>query len=625
MTLRSVTYLCLLACLLFAAPLHKLTFSLPPLSLQASNLQAFQQWLEKPYPGATDLAALPGLAGPGALAQHRYSSLGNLHQPSSSSSSFLDAIQQQQQLELVEAAAVAPSSRKNRLDALGSVYSSETGTGGALAPPNVTSSNTAASLMAGAQQHHQNMIASNTASGSSPGPMPLASGLDTSSSHTAKEQDIVHAASKEQQVMWSSNSSSSVADTSNLLSLLLEQDMLPSGAAIDNSPNSFSGFDSPPAETFARSSPLSSSMGSAASTITPLHTPPQSFSDAHLVPSLEPSYHHMSVAPSDAALPQCLEEPLPAGQQEEQPLAVTLKRELGGEEGEGGGRREEVGVLGGRWMELEADEWSQELQDMFGLLPPQLPMDPVLYPPQAKKLHTSEKLTDDTRAPSPFSPSPSSHWSPSPSSRAPSPHPPLSHKTSSSSSSSLPSSPLSLSTSGYKGQAMMFGHHEDKVIAKLLSIMHQHQHSSSSSSKKGKMADRRKLVTMAVEDFNMLLERAHLSEIEVAFMKEWRRRGKNKTAAQVARKRKREELGVLDTEVQGLRSQHGQLQRKIESLTSSLASLKSRAMEEEEQVYRQYSLRHSTPVSRQTHSIHVVSGQLMLVPRDTSRVLLARS
>jgi len=108
-------------------------------------------------------------------------------------------------------------------------------------------------------------------------------------------------------------------------------------------------------------------------------------------------------------------------------------------------------------------------------------------------------------------------------------------------------------------------------------------------------------------------------------MKEWRRRGKNKAAAQIARKRKRDELSELDVEVEELRRQRVELQLKYDRLRSQIATLKKSTMAKEDLVYQRYSKEHGTPVSRETHLIHVVDGnKVMLVPRISSQILLVK-
>ena len=167
---------------------------------------------------------------------------------------------------------------------------------------------------------------------------------------------------------------------------------------------------------------------------------------------------------------------------------------------------------------------------------------------------------------------------------------------------------------GGKGKStILFGKHEDEIIHKLLSPqpgVHR------------KPISRDKLVSMPVEEFNQLLEQASLTEIEVAFMKEWRRRGKNKAAAQIARKRKREEVTDLDSEVKALRKQKAELNKKYDRLRSQIATLKKRSIAAEDRVYRQQTKLTGKTVSRDTHLIHLTDDdKLLLVPRISSQVL----
>ena len=191
------------------------------------------------------------------------------------------------------------------------------------------------------------------------------------------------------------------------------------------------------------------------------------------------------------------------------------------------------------------------------------------------------------------------------------------------SSSSSPPSPLespvstkgstkSQSSSG--GGAILFGQHEDEIIQKLL-VHH--------PGVAKRPITRDKLVIMPVEEFNTLLDEANLTEIEVAFMKEWRRRGKNKMAAQIARKRKRDELSELEDDMEGLRQKRAQLQQSVENLKGHIASFKRRAEAAEQRIYKHYSTVHGSLVSHETHTIHVTDdGKTMLIPRISSQILL---
>ena len=161
---------------------------------------------------------------------------------------------------------------------------------------------------------------------------------------------------------------------------------------------------------------------------------------------------------------------------------------------------------------------------------------------------------------------------------------------------------------------VLFGQNEAEIIRKLL-----RPHPGSSS----KPVTRDKLVTMPVEDFNALLDEGGLTEIEIAVMKEWRRRGKNKMAAQIARKRKRDELSELQIEIDVLRRQRAQLKQSSNSLRATMTSFKRRAEAAEKRIYNKYSAIHGSSVSHETHNIHVTEdGKTILVPRISTQVLL---
>lgn len=163
---------------------------------------------------------------------------------------------------------------------------------------------------------------------------------------------------------------------------------------------------------------------------------------------------------------------------------------------------------------------------------------------------------------------------------------------------------------------LLFGKHEGEIIQKLLVT----------NNTRSKPIARDKLITIPVEEFNQLLEEAQLTEIEVAFMKEWRRRGKNKAAAQVARKRKREEVSGLDGEVEKMRQQKAELEKKYDQLRSLIQSLKERSAAAEDRLFQMQSENLMEPVSRNTHLIHVTDdNQLLLIPKISSKVLVVNS
>ena len=281
-----------------------------------------------------------------------------------------------------------------------------------------------------------------------------------------------------------------------------------------------------------------------------------------------------------------------------------------------------------------SDGWDSHLQQLFEKATFDFSDGDFLLPPPLKRSHEdSPPYSSSPSNPSPHYPQyPENVWSfdptpPSSRSHTPSPIPtPVSQPLTPAASpvpkpAALPTEPPvdKISERGgerAKNGVLLFGKHEDEIIHKVLVPR---------PGVKGKPLKRDKLVSMPVEEFNHLLDLTQLSEIEVAFMKEWRRRGKNKTAAQIARKRKRDELVELDEEVEGLRQQKVGLQSKFDRIRSEIAALKERTMVAEDRVYHRYSKQHETAVSRDTHTIHVTKGgKVVLVPRVSSQILLVK-
>ena len=286
-----------------------------------------------------------------------------------------------------------------------------------------------------------------------------------------------------------------------------------------------------------------------------------------------------------------------------------------------------------QFYSASSDAWDRQLQELFEKATFDFSDGDFMLPPPPKRLHDdSPPYSSSPSDPAPLYPQHLENvWSidptpPSSRSRTPSPLPPTSlspPQTPAASPAPKPAAspaeaPDRTSERGgeRKNGVLLFGKHEDEIIHKLLVPR---------PGVKGKPLTRDKLVSMPVEEFNHLLDLTRLSEIEVAFMKEWRRRGKNKTAAQVARKRKRDELVELDEEVEGLRQQKVGLQSKFDRIRSEIAALKERTMAAEDRVYLRYSKQHESAVSRDTHAIHVTKGgKVVLVPRISSQILLVK-
>ncbi|MGI9278536.1 MAG: hypothetical protein ACR2PX_02775 [Endozoicomonas sp.] len=101
----------------------------------------------------------------------------------------------------------------------------------------------------------------------------------------------------------------------------------------------------------------------------------------------------------------------------------------------------------------------------------------------------------------------------------------------------------------------------------------------------GERVTKDKLTNMPVDDFNAMLANNELKDTDVAVMKEWRRRNKNKFSAQVARKRKREEVQGLDAEVDDLKKQKIELEEKLKSLPGEIKEWKTKAQALEKEAF----------------------------------------
>ena len=120
--------------------------------------------------------------------------------------------------------------------------------------------------------------------------------------------------------------------------------------------------------------------------------------------------------------------------------------------------------------------------------------------------------------------------------------------------------------------------------------------------------DRDKLIDMPVEEFNVLLQASLLPESGVAFMKEWRRKGKNKKAAQIARKRKRDEMGGLEGEVQSLKETASVKEEERAGLLQQLKEWRRKCEGLEDQLLVRYSQERGTSYSRDSHRLFLMGS-----------------
>lgn len=87
------------------------------------------------------------------------------------------------------------------------------------------------------------------------------------------------------------------------------------------------------------------------------------------------------------------------------------------------------------------------------------------------------------------------------------------------------------------------------------------------------------IVNSAVEDFNDLIADHHLTDDQLQLIRDIRRRGKNKVAAQNCRKRKIEVIDHLEKEVNSLRHEKSSLEKEEDILKRQLEESRRRIEE----------------------------------------------
>ncbi|XP_065141385.1 transcription factor NF-E2 45 kDa subunit isoform X1 [Paramisgurnus dabryanus] len=126
-----------------------------------------------------------------------------------------------------------------------------------------------------------------------------------------------------------------------------------------------------------------------------------------------------------------------------------------------------------------------------------------------------------------------------------------------------------------------------------------------------------KIVNLPVDDFNELLTQYTLNEAQLALVRDIRRRGKNKVAAQNCRKRKLENIVYLENELGQLKAQREHLTRERLEFQQNLTIIKCRLSDLYNQVFSQLRDEEGRPYSLDEYSLQQTNdGNVYLVPRN---------
>lgn len=125
------------------------------------------------------------------------------------------------------------------------------------------------------------------------------------------------------------------------------------------------------------------------------------------------------------------------------------------------------------------------------------------------------------------------------------------------------------------------------------------------------------IINLPVDDFNELLTQYTLTDTQLALVRDIRRRGKNKVAAQNCRKRKLESIIHLETELNQLKTQRDILSKQRFEFNRSLAFIKRRLSDLYSRVFAHLRDEEGQPYSVEEYSLQQTpDGKVYLVPHS---------
>lgn len=128
-----------------------------------------------------------------------------------------------------------------------------------------------------------------------------------------------------------------------------------------------------------------------------------------------------------------------------------------------------------------------------------------------------------------------------------------------------------------------------------------------------------KIINLPVEEFNELLAKHHLSEAQLALIRDIRRRGKNKMAAQNCRKRKLDTIINLEQGVQDLRRDKARLLKEKMEFIRSIRQMKQKVQSLYHEVFTQLRDNEGRPYPPGEFSLqYSADGSVLIMPRSVT-------
>ncbi|XP_078280967.1 endoplasmic reticulum membrane sensor NFE2L1b isoform X2 [Rhinoraja longicauda] len=126
-----------------------------------------------------------------------------------------------------------------------------------------------------------------------------------------------------------------------------------------------------------------------------------------------------------------------------------------------------------------------------------------------------------------------------------------------------------------------------------------------------------KIINLPVDEFNELLNKYHLTETQLTLIRDIRRRGKNKLAAQNCRKRKLDTILNLDQDVEQLKRQKARLLKEKVDFVKSLRQMKQKLQGLYQEVFGRLRDEEGRPYCPSQYTLQYANNGSMLVMPHT--------
>ncbi|OWK64223.1 nuclear factor erythroid 2-related factor 3 [Lonchura striata] len=128
------------------------------------------------------------------------------------------------------------------------------------------------------------------------------------------------------------------------------------------------------------------------------------------------------------------------------------------------------------------------------------------------------------------------------------------------------------------------------------------------------------IVSMSVDSFNTMLAQNQLTETQVSLLRDIRRRGKNKVAAQKCRKRKLNAILNLEEDVCNLQTQKESLKKEHSQCSKSINQIKQKLNNLYHDIFSRLRDDQGRPVNPRQYVIHCSSnGSVFIIPKHLAK------